>query len=69
MHTAEYYQGRIYVFRGGDGQLYLNDLHSLDLTTNEWRKEKLSGIIPTPRANHTSTMIKHNMYIYGGWDG
>ncbi len=30
MHTADAYNNKIYVFRGGDGKDYLNDLHELD---------------------------------------
>jgi len=30
MHTADCYNNKIYVFRGGDGKDYLNDLHELD---------------------------------------
>lgn len=30
MHTADQYNKKIYVFRGGDGRDYLNDLHELD---------------------------------------
>jgi hypothetical protein len=30
MHTADSYNNKIYVFRGGDGKDYLNDLHELD---------------------------------------
>ena len=32
MHTADCYNNKIYVFRGGDGKDYLNDLHELDTT-------------------------------------
>jgi hypothetical protein len=30
MHTADHYNRKIYVFRGGDGRDYLKDLHCLD---------------------------------------
>jgi hypothetical protein len=35
MHTADYVEHRrqIFVFRGGDGREYLNDLHGLDIDT------------------------------------
>lgn len=33
MHTADCYNSKIYVFRGGDGKDYLNDLHELDTLT------------------------------------
>mmetsp|Transcript_250 Transcript_250/g.150 ORF Transcript_250/g.150 Transcript_250/m.150 type:complete len:88 (+) Transcript_250:533-796(+) len=69
MHTADCYDKKIYVFRGGDGRDYLNDLHCLDTLTHEWSKVVGSGTCPPPRANHSSSIIKENLYIFGGWDG
>ena len=57
------------MFRGGDGKDYLNDLHILDILTFKWRKILPTGNIPPPRANHSSSIIKSNLYIFGGWDG
>jgi hypothetical protein len=28
-----------------------------------------NGMYPPPRANHSSSLIKNNLYIFGGWDG
>ena len=69
MHTADAYKNRIYVFRGGDGRDYLNDLHELDTDRMHWEKVEASGMAPPPRANHSSSIIKQNLYIFGGWDG
>lgn len=70
MHTSDSYEDKIYVFRGGDGKDYLNDLHELDTRSLHWRNvHDLGGTRPPPRANHSSSIIKHNMYIFGGWDG
>mgnify|MGYP000017288589 CR=1 FL=1 len=70
MHTSDSYQDIIYVFRGGDDRDYLNDLHELDTTTLHWRNvQEAGGMRPPPRANHSSSIIKHNLYIFGGWDG
>jgi len=70
MHTADAYEDCIYVFRGGDGRDYLNDLHMLDTTTLHWRNmSDVHGQVPPPRANHSSSIIYHNLYIFGGWDG
>lgn len=33
MHTADLVGKNLYVFRGGDGRAYLNDLHGLDMET------------------------------------
>lgn len=58
MHTADCYNKKIYVFRGGDGRDYLNDLHELDTLTNHWIKVTPKGSNPPPRANHSSALIK-----------
>ena len=36
MHTADAYKDNIYVFRGGDGRDYLNDLHELNTQIMKW---------------------------------
>jgi len=70
MHTADNYEDKIYVFRGGDGRDYLNDLLELNTSTLHWRSvQDVSGLKPPPRANHSSSIIKSNLYIFGGWDG
>ena len=69
MHTADAIDREIFVFRGGNGKDYLNDLHVLNVDTFEWRKIYAKGTYPPQRANHSSAIIKHNLYIFGGWDG
>lgn len=69
MHTADAYNRKIYVFRGGDGRDYLNDLHELSTDKMSWIKVQADGFAPPPRANHSSSLIKENLYIFGGWDG
>lgn len=69
MHTADAYKNKIYVFRGGDGRDYLNDLHELNTETMVWTKIEAAGFMPPPRANHSSAIIKNNLFIFGGWDG
>lgn len=58
MHTADCYNKIIYVFRGGDGKDYLNDLHALNTDTLEWTKVLANGMYPPTRANHSSALIK-----------
>jgi len=58
MHTADCYKNKIYVFRGGDGKDYLNDLHELDTIEQQWTKVSAFGCNPPPRANHSSSLIK-----------
>ena len=69
MHTANLYKHKIFVFRGGDGYNYLNDLHFYDIETNTWNSVEDKGSPPTPRANHASAIYNENLYIFGGWNG
>lgn len=71
MHTADYVPNRraIYVFRGGNGREYLNDLHALDVPAMTWRRVETTGAIPQQRANHSSAMLEETaeLFIFGGW--
>jgi hypothetical protein len=73
MHTADYVPNcnAIYVFRGGNGREYLNDLHVLDVQTMTWRRVETTGAIPQQRANHSSAMLVETaeLFIFGGWNG
>lgn len=69
MHTADLYNNKIYIFRGGNGISFLSDLTSLDIDTYEVEKIKLDGKNPPPRANHMSSIIKDYLFIFGGWSG
>ena len=57
MHTADTYKDNIYVFRGGDGRDYLNDLHELNTQIMMWTRVEAEGSPPPPRANHSSSII------------
>ena len=69
MHTCDYVPRRreLYLFRGGDGQNYLNDLHVLNIDTMVWRSPATGGNPPSPRANHASAVVGSRLYIFGGW--
>lgn len=69
MHTADAYKQSIYVFRGGDGRDYLNDLHELNTELLKWSKVTATGQAPPPRANHSSSIVGGILFIFGGWDG
>mmetsp|Transcript_2484 Transcript_2484/g.6503 ORF Transcript_2484/g.6503 Transcript_2484/m.6503 type:complete len:493 (-) Transcript_2484:273-1751(-) len=73
MHSADFVssRGEIYVFRGGNGREYLNDLHALDTHTYEWRRVETRGAIPQQRANHSSAVLEETseLFIFGGWNG
>lgn len=34
-----------------------------------WEYVTADGEMPPPRANHSSSVIKNTLYIFGGWDG
>lgn len=69
MHSADYVASRreVYVFRGGNGREYLNDLHALNTDTFEWRKVETTGPAPQQRANHSSAIIDNELFVFGGW--
>ena len=69
MHSADLIGKLIFVFRGGDGKDYLNDLHTLHTETNVWKLVMADGDCPPVRANHCSAVVKNKLYIFGGWDG
>jgi Kelch motif len=77
MHSADYVLSRkeVYVFRGGNGREYLNDLHALHVDTLTWRKVHCTGAVPQQRANHSSAILDHpsskksELFIFGGWNG
>jgi len=71
MHTADFISSlnEIFVFRGGDGKEYLNDLHGLNITSLHWRGVEASGQAPLQRANHSSAVVDSSLFIFGGWDG
>jgi len=69
MHSTDLVGQTLYVFRGGDGRDYLNDLHAFDIVSNVWYDVETTGTAPPPRANHSSAVVKKYLYIFGGWDG
>ena len=79
MHSADFIssRGEVYVFRGGNGREYLNDLHALDVNTYTWRVVRTHGTPPQRRANHSSALLedgirhggKSELFVFGGWNG
>jgi hypothetical protein len=73
MHSAEYIPDRkqIFVFRGGDGSEYLNDLHALNVDTMKWQKVDTYGLPPERRADHASAYMHSTkeFFVFGGWNG
>lgn len=74
MHTADYYNGKIYIFRGANGIDYFNDLIAINLNydgqgSKNCKIIESSGKSPSPRANHGSSLVFNNLFIFGGWNG
>lgn len=71
MHSADYVKSQksVYVFRGGNGREYLNDLHALHVDSLQWRRVETNGAIPQQRANHSSAILNDELIIFGGWNG
>jgi len=73
MHSADYVPRKrsVYVFRGGNGREYLNDLHALNVDTLTWHRVDTTGEIPQQRANHSSALLEETgeLFIFGGWNG
>jgi len=73
MHSADYVKARkeVFVFRGGNGREYLNDVHALHVPTMTWRKVTTTGESPQQRANHSSCILEETgeIFVFGGWNG
>jgi len=73
MHSADYVKARkeVFVFRGGNGRQYLNDVHALHVPTMTWRKVSTTGEGPQQRANHSSCILEETgeLFVFGGWNG
>ncbi len=69
MCSAVYSHGLIYVFRGGDGEGYHNDVYTIHPQTHELAHVEPRGPPPPARANHAGVLIGDSVYIAGGWNG
>jgi N-acetylneuraminic acid mutarotase len=58
------------IFGGSEGSgSRLNDVYSLDLSSNAWTQITASGSTPAARSSHTSVLYNGDqMTIFGGWD-
>jgi len=71
MHSADFISSKneIYVFRGGNGCEYLNELFALNVNDLCWRRVQTKGEVPQQRANHSSVFLEETsqLIIFGGW--
>uniref|UniRef100_A0A336LSF8 CSON003130 protein n=1 Tax=Culicoides sonorensis TaxID=179676 RepID=A0A336LSF8_CULSO len=71
-HTAVAYVDKkskksMLVIYGGMSGCRLGDLWLLDTNTMIWTRPSTEGPIPLPRSLHSSTLVGHRMYVFGGW--
>ncbi|XP_059609757.1 host cell factor 2 [Phlebotomus argentipes] len=55
------------VVYGGMSGCRLGDLWLLDTEAMKWTRPQAVGRPPLPRSLHTSTLIGHRMFVFGGW--
>lgn len=68
-HSSALHANRyLIVFGGCSHSIFFNDLHVLDLLTNEWSQPEIQGDLVTARAGHAGITIDENWYIVGGGD-
>ena len=56
-------------FGGYDGQHYLNDTWTFDISTRKWTELQCTGSIPSPRGDHRAVLVDDIMYVFGGYTG
>ncbi|KAG0284521.1 hypothetical protein BGZ97_008151 [Linnemannia gamsii] len=60
---------RLYVFGGGDGPHYFNEVYMLDTDTLTWTNPQTTGDRPCRRRAHTTCVYNNCIYVFGGGDG
>ena len=66
-HTASVIENLMFVFGGGDGKYWLNDLLIFDLVSLEWGGPvQTHGIAPVGRLQHSAITYEKRIYIFGG---
>uniref|UniRef100_V5E466 Uncharacterized protein n=2 Tax=Kalmanozyma brasiliensis (strain GHG001) TaxID=1365824 RepID=V5E466_KALBG len=60
---------RLFVFAGGDGPHYFNDLYIFDTVSLRWSKPEVGGTAPSPRRAHTCNYYEGQLIVFGGGNG
>ncbi|KAF9113034.1 hypothetical protein BGX27_002340 [Mortierella sp. AM989] len=60
---------RLFIFGGGDGPHYFNELYMLDTDTLTWTNPQTTGSRPCRRRAHTTCFYNNCIYVFGGGDG
>ncbi|KAI9267932.1 hypothetical protein BDA99DRAFT_435672 [Phascolomyces articulosus] len=59
----------LYVFGGGVGPYYFNDVFMFDTDKLRWSKVTTTGTPPMPRRAHTCNVWRESLVVVGGGDG
>jgi hypothetical protein len=57
---------KMYVFGGGDARRALNDVHVLEFSTMTWSRPADTGVLPAPRAGHSTVTLGNFVAVFGG---
>lgn len=68
-HSATMVDKRLFIFAGGDGPHYFNDLYIFDTISLRWTRPEIYGTAPSPRRAHTSNFHEGQLIIFGGGNG
>jgi len=65
------YGSFFYLFGGGsiESNSVTNQIYAFDTLTNTWQKLAFSSFPPKPRDMSTASVIKNNVFIFGGYAG
>jgi len=69
-HSATYLpsKSRIVYFGGQDGLVQFADLHILDPASGAWTQPSVSGPAPSPRMQHSATLVGEKVLLFGGFN-
>jgi len=62
-HTACTQENFMYIFGGGDGKFWLNDLYKFDLGEKVWSLIEAKGKIPSKSLNFHIFLIKNKNFL------
>lgn len=66
-HTASIIEDKMYVFGGGDGKFWLNDLLIFNIKTYQWEGPvQTRGKAPSGRLQHAAIVFDKKIFIFGG---
>lgn len=67
-HTVVGFGELVYLWGGRNDNGACNVLYCFDTNTHKWSQPAVVGVIPAARDGHSSCIIQHYMYIFGGYE-